>query len=267
MAKNPVRADAPTDGDDRVYHLRLRKGEIPPYVVLTGDPANTAVIAEEWTGSKELAYNREYRTFIGSYNGMDLATTSSGIGCQSSELVINELLKVGGSTIIKVGNTSSIDPRLELGDLIIPMACMRKGGTADMYVEPEYPAFPDIVAVKALMKACDKLGYAYTLGVNYSVSSFFIGQGRPWSPNGTGYWPSWASRIVEDLQSARICSMDMDTAGQFVVSYLHMMRMGAILTVNNDRVHDTWGDNGGFRKATLVACEALKFLKELDSKG
>ena len=30
MANKNVRADAPTDGEDRVYHLRLRKGEIPP---------------------------------------------------------------------------------------------------------------------------------------------------------------------------------------------------------------------------------------------
>ncbi|MHC1783491.1 MAG: nucleoside phosphorylase [Anaerolineaceae bacterium] len=267
MAKTPVRADAPTDGEDRVYHLRLRKGEIPPYVVLTNDPANTAVIAKEWTDSRELAYNREYRTFSGSYQGTPLATTSSGIGCQSSELVINELLKVGATTCVKVGNVSSIDPAISLGDLIIPMACMRKGGTADMYVDPEYPAFPDITVEKALMMACDKLGYKYTLGINYSVSSFYIGQGRPWAADGSGYWPSWANRLIEDLQGARICSIDTDTAGQFIVSFLHEVKMGAILSVNNDRLKDTWGDNGGFRKATLVACEALKIMTSWDAKA
>jgi uridine phosphorylase len=266
MANKSVRADAPTDGEDRVYHLRLRKGEIPPYVIITGDPANTERISNLWTGSHQLAYNREYRTFAGSYNGLPLATTSTGIGCQSSELVINELLKVGASTCIKVGNASSIDPNLTLGDLVIPMASMRKGGTADLYVQPEYPAFPDIVVEKALMKACDKLKFKYVLGVNYSVSSFYIGQGRPMNEDGSGYWPSWANRIIEDLQTARISTIDMDTAGQFIVSYLHEVRLGAILTINNDRLKDTWGDNGGFEKAALVASEAMKLLTEWDSK-
>jgi uridine phosphorylase len=146
------------------------------------------------------------------------------------------------------------------------MASMRKGGTADLYVQPEYPAFPDIVVEKALMKACDKLKFKYVLGVNYSVSSFYIGQGRPMTEDGSGYWPSWANQIIEDLQTARISTIDMDTAGQFIVSYLHEVRLGAILTINNDRLKDTWGDNGGFEKAALVASEAMKFLTEWDSK-
>ena len=267
MAKTSVRADAPTDGEDRVYHLRLRKGEIPPYVVITGDPANTQKIASLWSDSKQLAYNREYRTFAGSYNGLPLATTSTGIGCQSAELVINELLKVGGTTLIKVGNVSSIDPNLTLGDLVIPMASMRKGGTADLYVQPDFPAFADIIMVKALMKACENLNFKYTFGLNYSVSSFYIGQARPLNADGTGYWPSWANHLIEDLQSARISTIDMDTAGEFIVSYLHEMRMAAILTVNNDRLKDTWGDNGGFEKAALVASEAYKILKDWDAKA
>jgi uridine phosphorylase len=266
MANKNVRADAPTDGEDRVYHLRLRKGEIPPYVVLTGDPANTEKIASLWADSKQLAYNREYRTFSGSYDGLPLASTSTGIGCQSAELVINELLKVGGTTLIKVGTASTIDPNLKLGDLVIPMASHRKGGTADLYVQPDFPSFADITIVKALMIACDKLNYKYTLGLNYSVSSFYIGQARPMNPDGSGYWPSWANHLIEDLQSARIQTIDMDTAGEFVVSYLHEMRMGAILTVNNDRLNDTWGDNGGFEKAARVASEAYKILNEWDSK-
>lgn len=267
MADKKVRADAPTDGEDRVYHLRLRKGEIPPYVVITGDPANTEKIASLWSDSKQLAYNREYRTFSGSYDGLPLATTSTGIGCQSAELVINELLKVGGTTLIKVGTVSSIDPNLNLGDLVIPMASMRKGGTADLYVQSDFPAFADIFIVKALMKACHNLNYKYTFALNYSVSSFYIGQGRHLTEDGSGYWPTWANHLIEDLQTARISTIDMDTAGEFIVSYLHEMRIGAILTVNNDRLNDTWGDNGGFEKAARVASEAYKILKEWDSKG
>ena len=58
----------------------------------------------------------------------------------------------------------------------------------------------------------------------------------------------------------------MDTAGQYVVGYLHGMRMGAVLSVISNRVLDRWGDNGGEERACLVASEAMKILEAQDSK-
>ena len=59
----------------------------------------------------------------------------------------------------------------------------------------------------------------------------------------------------------------METSGQYVVGYLHEMRMGAILSVISNRVLDRWGDNGGEEKACLAAAEAMKILKEWDETG
>jgi len=258
---------APTANDDKLYHLHLKNGDIPGYVLIPGDPGRTLKIANNWEDSQELAYNREYRTIKGTYKGVDIATTSTGIGCQSSEIVINELYKVGAHTCIRVGTAGSISPHLDLGDLIIPSVCMRKGGTAMCYVEPEFPAFANIMVIKALMTACENLGFRYTLGVNYSTSSFYLGQGRPLNEDGTGYWPSWASKIIPDLQAARISSIDMDTAGQYIVGFLHGLRMGAILSVNANRITDRFGDNGGEEKACLAATEAIKLLSDWDAKS
>ena len=133
------------------------------------------------------------------------------------------------------------------------------------YVEPEFPAFADIKVVKALITACENLGFKYTLGVNYTTSSFYLGQGRPLNGDGTGYWPSWASKIIPDLQAARVSSIDMDTAGQYIVGYLHGLRMGAILSINSNRITDHFGDNGGEEKACLAASEAVRLLAEWDA--
>ena len=56
----------------------------------------------------------------------------------------------------------------------------------------------------------------------------------------------------------------MDTAGQYVVGYLHGMRMGAVLSVIANRVKNTWGDNGGELRACEAGSEALKILHEWD---
>ena len=46
-------------------HLKLEPGQISPFVLTCGDPARAEQIAKLCQNTKELAYNREYRTFLG----------------------------------------------------------------------------------------------------------------------------------------------------------------------------------------------------------
>jgi len=136
-----------------------------------------------------------------------MAATSTGIGGPSSEICIHELNTLGVHTCIRVGTTGCIVPEFDLGDLIIPVACIRKDGTSATYVEPEFPAFANTYVVMALMQACERLGFRYGLGLGYTVGSFYIGQGRPLNEDGSGYWPSFAEKIIPDLQSARVTNI------------------------------------------------------------
>jgi len=260
------RASAPKATNEGVYHLQLKPGDVPAYVILPGAPERTALIAKNWTDVREVASCREFKTVAGVYDGMKQATTSTGIGGPSSEICIHELNLLGVHTCIRVGTTGSITPRFDLGDLIIPVACVRKDGTSASYVEPEFPAFADTRVVMALMQACEKLGFRYGLGLTYTVGSFYIGQGRPLAEGG-GYWPSFAEKIIPDLQQARVTNIEMETSAQYVVGYLHGMRMGAVLSVIANRVLDRWGDGGGEERACLAACEAMKILERQDREA
>ena len=107
MSENGSKATAPTVSG-KVYHLRLEQGEIPPYVLLPGDQGTTWHISDVWKDVKELAYNREYRTVVGDYEGVAMAMTSTGIGDQPAEICLNELKKVGAHTCIKAGGAEAI---------------------------------------------------------------------------------------------------------------------------------------------------------------
>ncbi len=259
-------ASAPHAKNDGVYHLQIHPGDIPGYVILPGDPGRALRIAENWENSRELAFYREYRTVVGQYKGMDLAATSTGIGCPGAEICIHELNVCGAHTCIRVGTTGSIVPEFELGDLIIPVACVRKDGMSDTYTEPAFPAFANPYVIWALKEACEKLGFKYGFGLTYTVGSFYIGQARPLHEDGSGYWPSFADRLIPDLQSAHVTNIEMDTSGQFVCGYLHNMRMGAVLSVISNRCTDRWGDNGGEAKACLAASEAMRILAKWDEE-
>ncbi|MEG2008812.1 MAG: nucleoside phosphorylase [Oscillospiraceae bacterium] len=235
--------------------------------MLPGAPERTLKIAENWENVKEVASYREYKTVTGAYKGVDMACTSTGIGGPSSEICLHELNTLGVHTCIRVGTTGCIVPDFDLGDLIIPVACVRMDGTSGTYIKPEYPAYADSYVVMALIEACERLGLRYGLGLDYTVGSFYIGQGRPLNEDKSGYWPSFAENILPDLATAKVTNIEMETSGQFVVGKLHGMRMGAVLSVISNRVLDRWGDNGGEANACLAASEAVKILKEWDESG
>lgn len=260
-----VKATAPTV-DGKVYHLRLAKGDVPPYVVLPSDQATTDNISSIWQDTKEIAYNREYRTVTGNYDGIDMAAISTGIGCQPAEICLNELKKVGIHTCIKVGVAEAVRDDINLGDLIIPVACMRKGGAVTHYVDKSFPAFSNPRITKALIEACNNLGYSYTMGVVCSISSYYAGQGRPLNGDEDSYLPQGSESIVERMRNSKVLAIDMETAGIMVIGYLHRLRIGAVLSVNANRVTGEWGDNGGEEKACHVASEAIRILKETDTE-
>jgi len=69
----------PTSGGVQ-YHTRLKAGDIPPYVLVPGDPKRVAKIATLWQSAKEVADYRQYVTYKGDYKGAKLAATSKRDG-------------------------------------------------------------------------------------------------------------------------------------------------------------------------------------------
>ena len=249
--------------EDKEYHIQLGKGDIAPYVLLPGSPNRVDIIRNVWDESELLAFNREFRSARGTYKGMAIGCVSTGIGTTSAEICIHELNNIGATTAVRVGTTGSLSEKFKPGDLIIPMAAIRADGTSDCYIRPDFPAIADRDVVNALGEACEILGYRYGFGVIYSPSSLYIGQGRKISED--GYWPSFADDLIPDLRQARVVNIDTDSAGQFIVGYLHGMRMGSILSVLTNRVTNEWAeDNSGEYRACRAASEAMRILSERD---
>lgn len=208
--------------------------------MLPGAPERVELVKKQWENAVDLEFNREFRSAKGTYDGMDLACVSTGIG-----------------------TTGAISECFQPGDLIIPVAAIRADGTSDCYVDKAFPAVADRMVVNALCEACERLGYRYGTGIMYSPSSLYIGQGRKISEH--GFWPSHAEHLIEDLRQARVTNIDTDSAGHFIVGYLHGMRSASILAVITNRITGEWAtDKTGEDHACRAACEAMKILKEWD---
>lgn len=253
------RADAPTDEAGAQYHLRLSVGQIPSTILMPGDPGRVGRMLKTWNDGVELVHNRDYRSARGTYNGVEIGAISSGVGGPSLEIATQEFAVVGGETIIRVGTCGALNADIELGDLIIPIAAVRKDGTTERYLPPEHPAFADPEVYMALVEACERLGLRYHLGVVASVSSFYLAQERP--VHG-GFWQSAADGQVEDLRKAGVLCFEMECSALFLLARLFGMRSGAVLGAVANRATNAFGDNGAEDRTIAAANEAVAILDE-----
>ncbi len=100
-------------------------------------------IAKYLDEAREIAYNREFCTWTGSYKGIPVSATSTGIGCPSAAIAVEELANVGATHFIRVGSTGAFQPGMRIGDLVIATGAMRNEGTTRFYAGEGFPAVPD----------------------------------------------------------------------------------------------------------------------------
>ncbi len=212
-----------------VYHLGLRPGEIPPLVLLPGDPDRASRIAESWDRSVLLRERREFRSLRGVYHGVELGTVSAGIGGPSLAIVVDELAQLGVRTIIRVGSCGSLSPTVRHGDLVLSLAAARFERTSEAYAPLGYPAVSDPEVYRALEDAALALGVRFHSGVTATVGTFYPEQDRP-GFGGTSAALSGRPTLRE-LRRLRIVNLEMEMATLLTVAGVFGLRAGGVCTV------------------------------------
>ena len=74
----------------RQFHIDVAPGEVSTVALLPGDPFRVPLVAEYLEGAREVAHKREHRTMVGSYKGRDVTVTSTGMGCPSTAIAVED---------------------------------------------------------------------------------------------------------------------------------------------------------------------------------
>ncbi len=254
-------ASSPEDAQGRQYHIELKPGDIPRYVLLPGDPGRVPKIASFWDEARQVSGHREYVTYVGRYKGVEIAATSTGIGGPATAIAVEELLRVGADTFIRVGTTGALKKEIRLGDIIISTAAVRYDGTSKIYVDTEYPAVATPAVVQALIEAAESLGVRYHVGITASSDSFYIGQGRP---GYRGYLPERWRGIERRLADVGVLNFEMEAATLFTLANIYGARAGAVCAAIANRVTEEFIPGAGVEDAIRVANEAVRILSEWD---
>ena len=242
------------------YHTQVGPGDVGKYVILPGDPKRCEKIAAFFDNPVKVADQREYVTYTGYIDGTKVSVTSTGIGGPSAAIALEELVKVGAKTFIRVGTCGGMDTDVKGGDVVIATGAIRAEGTSKEYAPVEFPAVANIDVVNALAGAAKKLGYNYHTGIVQCKDSFYgqhSPETMPISSELLNKWEAW--------KRLGCLASEMESAALFVVASYLKVKIGSVFLVvaNQEReklglenpiVHDT-------EKAIKTAIEAIKILK------
>lgn len=258
-----ISANAPVIGGKQ-YHIDCGPGDVSRYVLLPGDPARVGKIASNWEKRREIANHREYHTMTGSYKGVALSCTSTGIGSPSLAIGVDELSRIGVDTFIRVGSTGALQKGMKMGDLVITTGAVRLDGASKDLVIPEYPAVANYEVVMALIQAAEELGVPYHAGITASTDTFYTGQSRPALD---GYMPSFKERVLEDMQKARVLNFEMESGCLLTMANVFGKRAGAVCFVIANRVTNEFRITDEMAvRAGKVASHAVYLLSQWDQK-
>ena len=247
--------------DEVQYHIKVKSGDVGRYVLLPGDPGRCESIAAYLDESKFVSFNREHKIYTGKLEGEKVSVVSTGMGCPSTAIALEELIKVGADTFIRVGTSGAMQPGMKLGDIAIISAAIRDEGTTRQYLPIEYPAVADLEVTNALVNAANKLGFRSFTGVSHTKDSFYS-EVEPDRMPMAGYlhdrWNAWVA-------GGAICS-EMEAAAVFILSGIYRKRAGGVtLVIGSDM--DTLNQKHDPDAMIRVAIEAIRMLIQDDKKN
>jgi uridine phosphorylase len=216
------------------FHLHIKEGDVGRYVLLPGDPGRCEKIACYFENPSFVAQNREYQTWSGSLLGEKVSVVSTGIGCPSTAIAVEELIEAGADTFIRIGSSGSMQPYVHAGDVAIVTGAIRDEGTSLHYLPVEFPALANVDVVCALREGAKRLGYRHHLGVSQSKDSFYGEVERTRMPLADHLKERWEAWIA----GGAVCS-EMESSALFILSAIYRKRAGgAMLVVNESEFGD-----------------------------
>jgi uridine phosphorylase len=221
-------------------HLLLEPGSLPEVVLIPGDPQRATRIAERLERPEKLAENREFRSYRGMYRDVPVAVISTGVGGPSAAICVEEAIRSGARTFLRVGTAGSISDRVHAGDLVVVHSAVRGDGTSRLLVPIEVPAVADPDVVAALWTSAGALGGPTHCGMGVAVDAFYRGA---------------LDLHFDEYAAAGALCVEMECATVYVVSALRRARAGAIVAIDGDARSAASGDHDPYRDSVREAVD------------
>ena len=249
----------------RVYHLDLDGEQTrgARIALLPGDPGRVPRIAYSLDPeAQELAFHREYRSYLGHVRGEPVLVVSTGIGGPSTSIAVEELARLGVETFLRVGTCGGISPQVRVGDVVIAPGAVRLDGASVQYAPIEYPAVAHPEVLSALVAAARSLKKPHHVGILASTATFYPGQER--RDSFLGYVPRAFQGSLEEWRALNVLAYEMEAATLLTMASAFGLRAGCVtgVVVHRGRSEKVTprGLKRGEENAIAVAAAAVEIL-------
>lgn len=204
-------------------HLLVESGELADLALVPGDPDRVDRIAGMCDDVTEITQNREYKVVNATYEGRDVTICSTGIGCPSAAVALEELHAVGVETVVRVGTTGALQHGIEIGDMVVATGAAKDEGTSKRYESETIPAVPDYTVLSELVAAAEANNEDVHVGAIATDDAFY----------------AETDEYVSAWEDAGLLAVEMEAAAIFSLARRKGMRAGAICTVDGNLVEGT----------------------------
>ncbi|MEC9415374.1 MAG: nucleoside phosphorylase [Pseudomonadota bacterium] len=255
----PDLSDLPDPNDQtrsKYRALRCVPEEIAPNVLVPGDPMRANKIASNWlTDSRLVMVQREFHSYTGLYNGLPISVISTGIGCPSATMVMQDLAKLGCKHVIRVGTAGSCNKKIKPGHNVIGTAAVRDEGLTSKFLPLSYPAVANLEVINALQDASSKQSATIHSGVVHTSDAFSS--------------PALSDDIILAKKSD-VLAFEMEASAVLMIGALNKIKTGCIFSIDGfvenisdgDVKPDAQACDVGIKSAIKTALEAMIILNQ-----
>lgn len=204
-------------------HIKVR--EVDEYCLIAGNPDRVPMIASFLKDSEKVADHRGLAVFKGKtpIEGIPVSVITTGMGTPSTAIVLEEIYRAGGKTIIRIGSTGSLlpDKKHTIGSIYIPFAAVRDDGASKKLAPLEVPAVCSPEIYQALCTTAESMNIDYFSGLVWTSDIYY--QDDP------DYFKKWLPYNVT--------CVEMESSFLFTYGLKRRLRTGTILTSDGNLNH------------------------------
>ena len=193
-------------------HVRAEPGEYAEACLLPGDPLRAKYIAETYLDNAvQRNAERGMLGYTGEFEGRPVSVQSTGMGCPSAAIVVEELVQLGVKRLLRIGTCGGLQSDLALGAIPADATARHLVGT-DQHVPTA-----SWELVHGAVHVAKEAGQPMRIGPIVSSDLFY-------NPDGEQY-ARWSSRGV--------LAVEMEAAVLFTLGALRGVQAGCLLTVSD----------------------------------
>ena len=182
----------------KTLYMGVEKGSVAPYVLFSGDPFRVERIKEYLDNPISLGFRREFNSYTGTYKGVPITVSSTGMGAPTAAIAMEEMYEAGMKVAVRMGTVMALRDEL-LGKFLIPIGAIRREKTSETYVEQGYPAVSDFSLVEIYNETVKDFGSDGFYSQMHD-SDFSRAFGRDLSP------------IFDELKRIKVSGIDMESS-------------------------------------------------------